>query len=454
MVSRSRGIRPLSRAGGGVLVADLVERLRARRPLKWGTACQQVVQERAQGMDIGGGTDRAGKGGHLLGGHVGRSPLGAVRAGLGRARLAFEAGDAEIGNLGGDDFPGGSRLAVEQDVRRFQIEVKNPAGVEVADGAGDRFRESGGIPRRERLRQSILERPPRHIFNDEPQPFLGLVHAMDGHDMVVRHPRERPRFTEPVLASVRIDQRVTGKQLHGDVAIQRGFPGEVNHARSAPAKLALDDETGKRWQGCSEPARGGSLAGQLSSRLQGSAGNRDSARHVPPDPRRWPRRRPRSRSIGGSLPGGSSSWSRWPRVGVRIHQFGETAVSLLGKPIDHALVGGMRGKVGHVQGVGRLARGPAIDGDVPEHLPGLGMDLLADGGLNLFRQVQQEQPPGCRFVVFLVELAGSEERIFGINAQDHRASGRRGPPGSARGSHRQPPVEASAEPPRNLRLGS
>ena len=154
--------------GDGVLVADLVERLRARRSLKWWTACQQVVQERAQGIDIGGGTDRAGKGGHLLGGHVGRRPLGAVRPGLGRAGLAFEAGDAEVGNLGGDDVPGGSRLAVKQDVRRFQIEVKNPAGVEVSDGAGDGFGESGGIPRRERLRQSILERSSRHIFKDEP----------------------------------------------------------------------------------------------------------------------------------------------------------------------------------------------------------------------------------------------------------------------------------------------
>ena len=80
----------------------------------------------------------------------------------------------------------------------------------------------------------------------------------------------------------------------------------------------------------------------------------------------------------------------------------DASVPFLGEPIGHALVGGMRGEVSHVQGVGRLARGPSIDRDMPEHLPGLGMDLFADGGLNLFRQVQQEQPPTCRFVVFLV----------------------------------------------------
>ena len=91
--------------------------------------------------------------------------------------------------LGETSFPGGSWLAVEQDVRRLQIEVDQPAGVEVSDGSGDRLGEPGGIARRERLRQSILERPSRHILEDEPQPFLGLVHAMDRHDMVVRDPR-------------------------------------------------------------------------------------------------------------------------------------------------------------------------------------------------------------------------------------------------------------------------
>ncbi len=145
------------------------------------------------------------------------------------------------------------------------IEVTNPAGVEVSDGAGDRFCKPGGIPGRERLRQSILERSPGHVFHDEPQPFLGLVHSMDRHDVVVRHPRERPRLTAPVFARVRINQRVFRKKLHGDVAIQGGFPGEVNHARSPPAQLALDDETGKRRRGVLSRRR----AGRLRNRCRG-----------------------------------------------------------------------------------------------------------------------------------------------------------------------------------------
>ena len=166
--------------------------------------------------------------------------------------LAFEAGDAEVGNLGGPtSSQGAPRLAVEQDVRRLQIEVgpaprawKYPTARAIVSG------ESGGIKRQERLRQSILERAPGHILEHEPEPFLGLAHAMDRHDLVMRHPRERARFTEPVLARVGINQRVPREELHGDVAIQRGLPREVNDVCSAPAKRALDDETGKRRREC------------------------------------------------------------------------------------------------------------------------------------------------------------------------------------------------------------
>ena len=37
------------------------------------------------------------------------------------------------------------------------------------------------------------------------------------------------------------------------------------------------------------------------------------------------------------------------------------------------------------------------------------MDLLADRGLNLFGQFQQEQPPGFRLVIFLAELIATQE---------------------------------------------
>ncbi len=62
----------------------------------------------------------------------------------------------------------GARLAVEQDVRRLQVEMTNPVRVEVSDGEGDGFGEPSRIPGRERLRQSLLECPARHIFKDQP----------------------------------------------------------------------------------------------------------------------------------------------------------------------------------------------------------------------------------------------------------------------------------------------
>ena len=55
---------------------------------------------------------------------------------------------------------------------------------------------------------------------------------------------------------------------------------------------------------------------------------------------------------------------------------------------------------------------------MPEHLPGSDLDLLRGRrGLDLFRQVQQEQPPMSRFVVFLAEVLGSEGRTFEFDAR-------------------------------------
>ena len=39
------------------------------------------------------------------------------------------------------------------------------------------------------------------------------------------------------------------------------------------------------------------------------------------------------------------------------------------------------------------------------------MYLLADGCLNLFREVQQEQPLNCQFVVFLSGSLGREDEF-------------------------------------------
>ncbi len=67
-----------------------------------------------------------------------------------------------------------------------------------------------------------------------------------------------------------------------------------------------------------------------------------------------------------------------------------------------------------------------------------GMDLLADGGLNLFRQVQQEQLSRCRFVASSSNGSEAKRRAFDINARRIiERSDDQVPPDSARGSHRR-----------------
>jgi hypothetical protein len=76
------------------------------------------------------------------------------------------------------------------------------------------------------------------------------------------------------------------------------------------------------------------------------------------------------------------------------------------------------------------------------------MDLLADGCLNLLRQVQQEQPPFCRFGIFRVELLASEERTFGFSPRRmiERSNDQFLPTPLADRINR-PSMEASSEPP-------
>ena len=247
MVSRSRGIRPLSRRGdtgswlrtwSSVSAVDALERGGCQQ-----TACQQVVQQRSQGVNISGGADRAGKGGHLFGGHVRGGPLGAVGPGLGGSGLAFEAGDAEVGNLGGDAVPGGPRLAIEQDVGRFQVEVGHPAGVEVAHGAGDDLGEPGGVAGGSGSVNRSLSVPPG-TYSRTRQSQSSVSSTRWIATTWSCGTRESAALGEPVHARVRIDQRVSREQLHGDVAFERGFPDEVDHACGPPAQHALDDEAG------------------------------------------------------------------------------------------------------------------------------------------------------------------------------------------------------------------
>ena len=92
-------------------------------------AGDEVIEDRAEAVDVGGGGDVADFSGGLLRGHVrGRAEQ---RAGerAGRDRLGVEAlGDAEVGDVR-------DAVDVEEDVRGFEVAMEDAATVAVMDGA-------------------------------------------------------------------------------------------------------------------------------------------------------------------------------------------------------------------------------------------------------------------------------------------------------------------------------
>ena len=132
IVSRSRstrGIEPARR--GRLLLQHLQQRVQRRLAAERRPAGQQLVEDRPQAVDVGGGGQRPFRAGGLLGGHVaGRADDGA-RAASGSLSPLDALGQAEVGDV---------RLAlgVEQDVGRLEVAVQDAALVGVVDRPGHR----------------------------------------------------------------------------------------------------------------------------------------------------------------------------------------------------------------------------------------------------------------------------------------------------------------------------
>ena len=102
-------------------------------------AGQQRVEHGAQAVDVGRRGDRAAAARGLLGRHVGGRAQDGAR--LGQLDVLDQAlGQAEVGDVR-------AALRVDQDVRRLEIAVEDPAHVGVGHGLGRLGDEPGGRPR-------------------------------------------------------------------------------------------------------------------------------------------------------------------------------------------------------------------------------------------------------------------------------------------------------------------
>ena len=121
-----------------VLLGRLAEGRQRRRALEWRPPGEHLVEDRAQGVDVGGGGDVRGRAAGLLGGHVAGRPHDVARprqAGLALHQL----GQAEVGDLR-------DALLGQHDVGRLEVAMDDPVLVGVMQGAGQLLDELRGLP--------------------------------------------------------------------------------------------------------------------------------------------------------------------------------------------------------------------------------------------------------------------------------------------------------------------
>jgi len=165
-VARHPGVPPRGRHR--VLGEESVERHVRPLGLERRPPRQQFVQDRPQGVHVGGGAGRVGRLAGLLGGHVARRPDRG--AGPRDAGLAVEPpGEAEVADL---------RRAVggQENVRRLQVAVDDAALVGRVDGPGQRRDQGRGLARQSGgTGQSLPEGAALDVLHAEVRPAARLA---------------------------------------------------------------------------------------------------------------------------------------------------------------------------------------------------------------------------------------------------------------------------------------
>ena len=135
-VAVDRGAFDGSRQGGGRVVADSVEEGGEVVAEERGAAGEPLVEDGAQGIDVGGDGQVAAALG-LLGGHVAGGADQLAGVGERAVGLRQPLGEAEVGDI---------RIAmfIREDVRGFEVAVQDPPAVGVVDGQGH-VAEAGGL---------------------------------------------------------------------------------------------------------------------------------------------------------------------------------------------------------------------------------------------------------------------------------------------------------------------
>lgn len=178
-------------------------------------------------MEVGAPVDAAAD--PLLRGHVAR---GADRCpGLCERRVlsAFDAGDAEVGQQRA------SAVFIEQDVRRLDVAVDDPAPVGVAERVADFPHDAehliGGQARR--CAEPLLERITPHEGHDEEAHPVAGVEVVHPHDVRMIERRTEGGLAAETLATHPAGRDLRGQDLHRDDVAESTVAGSKHGAHAA-----------------------------------------------------------------------------------------------------------------------------------------------------------------------------------------------------------------------------
>ena len=200
-------------------------------PRNGGPAGQQLVQDRAQGVDVGERPDLLGLALGLLGGHVaGRAQ---DRVGRRQAASVQRLGQAEVGDLG-------RAVGGQQDVARLQVAMDDSMPVRLGDAARPASRPArppAGPARA--CRRASVQAAALDVLQLEERQAVGLADVVDLDDVGVLQPGDRLGLGQEADRCFGPAWAPPGSSS-GAGAIQQDLTGLVHHAHAATAQLAQD----------------------------------------------------------------------------------------------------------------------------------------------------------------------------------------------------------------------
>ncbi len=226
------GKTALELAGGkGLMARDLLERRKGCSPFEWRTAGNHLIEDGPQRIDVCGRSDLVRESANLFGCHVaGRAQdLAGARQGV----LALEQlRQSEVRDLG-------DALFGEQDVRRFQVPMDDPAQMGIVDRSSQEFDEAGrfhGVLKR--AGQASIQSSAGGVFEHEVSHALVFPDLEDRDQVGVLEPGRCLGLRLEARRGSRVSIGIGANDLQRHDPLEPDLPGLVDRTHPTTSQLA------------------------------------------------------------------------------------------------------------------------------------------------------------------------------------------------------------------------